>query len=171
MTFLAKSSTKKRKGVSLPIDMLVILAIAVIILIAIVAVFMGVWSPFATNQQSRAEFNKQCQVLVNTGCNGDPSSTLCAAAKGIVLDASDATPCGDATEKLQVKVGCGCPGVASGSETTTTTTTTTTTVAVSGAKKANGAACTSGDECTSGKCPIPGVPSPGEAASPRVCVA
>ncbi|MBI1972146.1 MAG: hypothetical protein HYS53_02495 [Candidatus Aenigmarchaeota archaeon] len=117
MTFLGKSSTKK--GVSLPIDMLVILAIAVIILIAVVAVFMGVWNPFATNQAARAEFNKQCQVLVNTGCSGDPSSSLCAAAKGIVLDAGDATPCGDADEKLKVKIGCGCPGVASAATTTT----------------------------------------------------
>ncbi len=107
----------KRKGISLPIDMLVVLAIAVIILIAIVAVFMGVWSPFSTNQQSRANFNKACQILVNTGCAGDPLPDLCTAAKGIVLASDDATPCGDATEKLTVKIGCGCPGV---SGTTTT---------------------------------------------------
>ncbi len=116
----------KRKGVSLPIDMLVILAIAVIILIAIVAVFMGVWNPFATNQQARANFNTACQVLVNTGCSGDPSSSLCAAAKGVVLASDDATPCGDAPEKQLVKVGCGCPEVASAAITTTTTATTTT---------------------------------------------
>lgn len=98
----------KRKGVSLPIDMLVILAIAVIILIAIVAVFMGVWSPFATNQQSRANFNKECQILVNTGCAGEPSSALCAAANGIVLNKGT---CDTDADKLAVKVGCGCPGV------------------------------------------------------------
>ncbi len=122
MTFLGKSSTKK--GISLPIDMLVILAIAVIILIAIVAVFMGVWNPFATNQQQRANFNSACQILVNTGCSGDPSSSLCAAAKGVVLASDDPTPCGDEAEKLQVKVGCGCPGVigASGAIGATTTT-------------------------------------------------
>ncbi|MBI2085161.1 MAG: hypothetical protein HYT71_01460 [Candidatus Aenigmarchaeota archaeon] len=98
----------KRKGISLPIDMLVVLAIAVIILIAIVAVFMGVWNPFSTNQQSRANFNKACQILVNTGCAGDPSVDLCKAANGIVLnkDTCDSDP-----DKLAVKVGCGCPGV------------------------------------------------------------
>ncbi len=136
----------KRKGISLPIDMLVILAIAVIILIAIVAVFMGVWSPFATNQQGRANFNKACQILVNTGCNGDPSSSLCDAAKGIVLVADDATPCGDADEKILVKVGCGCPGVApsgvpsSGSP------------VGSSAKLKSGDTCTGDSQCESGDC-------------------
>ncbi|MBI3413671.1 MAG: hypothetical protein HY051_06380 [Candidatus Aenigmarchaeota archaeon] len=99
----------KRKGVSLPIDMLVILAIAVIILIAVVAVFMGVWNPFANNQQLRVNFNNACQVLVNTGCSGDPSPALCTAAKGVVLEADDVEPCGDAAEKQKVRVGCGCP--------------------------------------------------------------
>ncbi len=88
--------------------MLVILAIAVIILIAIVAVFMGVWSPFATNQQARANFNKECQVLVNTGCTQSPSAALCAAANGIVLSKST---CELEADKLVVKKGCGCPGL------------------------------------------------------------
>jgi len=96
----------KRKGVSLPIDMLVILAIAVIILIAVVAVFMGVWSPFATNQVDRANFNKACQILVNTGCSGNPSPDLCKAAKGIVLNKDT---CDTDADRLTVKVGCGCP--------------------------------------------------------------
>ncbi len=95
--------------------MLVVLAIAVIILIAIVAVFMGVWSPFSTNQQSRANFNKACQILVNTGCSGDPSADLCKAANGIVLNKNT---CDSDADKLTVKVGCGCPGV-SGATTTT----------------------------------------------------
>ncbi len=132
----------KRKGISLPIDMLVILAIAVIILIAIVAVFMGVWSPFATNQQDRANFNKACQIMVNTGCVGDPSTSLCNAAKGIVLAADDTTPCGDSTEKTLVKVGCGCPGVAPSGGTPSG----------GAALKAAGAGCNAGAECSSGTC-------------------
>ncbi|MBI2085160.1 MAG: hypothetical protein HYT71_01455 [Candidatus Aenigmarchaeota archaeon] len=98
----------KRKGISLPIDMLVILAIAVIILIAVVAVFMGVWSPFATNQQARANFNKECQVLVNTGCTQTPSLALCKAANGIVLNKET---CDSDPDRLAVKKGCGCPGL------------------------------------------------------------
>ncbi|MFH1105769.1 MAG: hypothetical protein V1731_00990 [Candidatus Aenigmatarchaeota archaeon] len=100
---------KKMKGISLPIDMLVILAIAVVVLISVIAVFMGVWSPFSSNQQLRANFNKECQVLVNTGCNGDPSTAICTAAKGVVLAVDDADPCGTAEEKKIVKIGCGCP--------------------------------------------------------------
>jgi hypothetical protein len=110
--------------------MLVILAIAVIILIAIVAVFMGVWSPFATNQQGRANFNKACQIMVNTGCAGDPSADLCK------------ETCDDDMDKLAVKVGCGCPGVApSGGG------------AGGGASlKGAGVGCNVGTECTSGTC-------------------
>ncbi len=106
---------KRLKGISLPIDMLVILAIAVVVLIAVIAVFMGVWSPFSTSQQLRANFNKECQILVNTGCSGDPSTSLCNAAKGVVLAADDDNPCSDATEKNLVKVGCGCPAVSGSS--------------------------------------------------------
>ena len=101
----------KRKGIALPIDMLVILAIGVIILIAVVAVFMGVWNPFATNQQSRANFNSACQIMVNTGCSGDVSTTLCNSAKGVVLGADADCDNMDDAMKLVVKVGCGCPGV------------------------------------------------------------
>lgn len=115
MTFLGKSSTKK--GVSLPIDMLVILAIAVIILIAVVAVFMGVWNPFSTNQQQRANFNKACQVLINTGCPASyaisSDSDLCKQAKGLVIGANDDCT----TKKDDIRSGCGCPGV-SGATTT-----------------------------------------------------
>ncbi len=110
----------KRKGISLPIDMLVILAIAVIILIAIVAVFMGVWSPFATNQQDRANFNKACSVWTNTGCGADPKDVpnLCDKAVNVVITSSDVATCkssaaDDATKSLKNKVrqGCGCPAI------------------------------------------------------------
>ncbi|MFH0890215.1 MAG: hypothetical protein V1836_03700 [Candidatus Aenigmatarchaeota archaeon] len=120
----------KRKGIALPIDMLVILAIAVIILIAVVAVFMGVWTPFAGNQQARANFNNACQILVNTGCADLSTSqwvSLCKAANGIVL--SKAT-CDNDVDKLAVKVGCGCPNVAPLGATTTTATPTTTTTTI-----------------------------------------
>ncbi len=98
--------------------MLVILAIAVIILIAIVAVFMGVWSPFATNQQGRANFNNACSAWANTGCSADPKDVagLCDKAVGIVLDSDEVAACkstgtDDATKAVKNKVrsGCGCP--------------------------------------------------------------
>ncbi len=110
----------RRKGIALPIDMLVILAIAVIILIAVVAVFMGVWSPFATNQQGRANFNSACSVWVNTGCSADPKdvANLCDRAVGIVLTGDEAATCkGSGTDdttkdvKNKVRSGCGCPAV------------------------------------------------------------
>ncbi len=127
--------------------MLVILAIAVIILIAIVAVFMGVWSPFATNQQGRANFNKACQILVNTGCTSDPSTSLCAAANGIVL--SKAT-CDNDVDRLAVKVGCGCPGI------------------VPSGGGAGGASCTAGvvgSKCAGEECDVAGDCASGQCAA------
>jgi len=136
----------KRKGISLPIDMLVVLAIAVIILIAVVAVFMGVWNPFATSQQQRANFNSACEILVNRGCSVDPSTTLCEAAKGVVIDSSVVCASMDDAAKTLIKVGCGCPGVV----------VTTTASTGAGGLKAAGEECTdpSGVECTSGNCII-----------------
>ena len=106
----------KRKGIALPIDMLVVLAIAVIILIAVVAVFMGVWNPFATSQQLRANYNSACSSWVNTGCSGEPSDVVCGAALGVVLSTSaDVQSCKDSTAAARTdaansaRVGCGCP--------------------------------------------------------------
>ncbi len=110
----------KRKGVSLPIDMLVILAIAVIILIAVVAVFMGVWNPFATNQQTRVEFNKACSVWANTGCGADTKDVpnLCDKAVNVVITSTDVATCkSSATDadtmkiKNKVRQGCGCAAI------------------------------------------------------------
>ncbi|RLJ03467.1 MAG: hypothetical protein DRP11_00625 [Candidatus Aenigmatarchaeota archaeon] len=62
-----------RKGVSLPINTLVILAIAIIVLLAIVAFFMGAFTPGAEVQKARADFNKACGALVND-CSKDPDT-------------------------------------------------------------------------------------------------
>lgn len=108
----------KRKGISLPIDMLVILAIAVIILIAVVAVFMGVFNPFANNQQLRANFNNACSPWANTGCSGNAPDAACTAAKGVVLSTdTEVSKCKDdadtsteaKTARNSVRTGCGCP--------------------------------------------------------------
>ncbi len=103
---------KKMKGISLPIDMLVILAIAVVVLIAVIAVFMGVWSPFAGDQQKRAAFQSACGQWASQGCpdvttaatEGVPN-TVCAAAKGYVLGAEDGCT---ADSKNNIKRACGC---------------------------------------------------------------
>lgn len=104
---------KKLKGISLPIDMLVILAIAVVVLIAVIAVFMGVWTPFASDQQRRAAFQSACSQWASQGCpdvtvdatQGVPN-TVCTAAKNYVLGVVDAGCTAD--NKNSIKRACGC---------------------------------------------------------------
>ncbi len=59
---------KNRKGISLPINTLVIVAIAVIILLAVAAFFMGVWTPSSGGMQELAAKNQACGQLMNIGC-------------------------------------------------------------------------------------------------------
>lgn len=100
---------KKLKGISLPIDMLVILAIAVVVLIAVIAVFMGVWNPFSSDQQKRAAFQSACSAWATQGCPETAltrDSDVCKKAVGYVLGVSADTDCVD--KKTEIKRACGC---------------------------------------------------------------
>ena len=57
-----------KKGIELPINTLVVVAIAVIILLAVAAFFMGVWTPSAGGMQALAAKNDACGKLMNIGC-------------------------------------------------------------------------------------------------------
>jgi hypothetical protein len=58
-----------KKGITLPINTLVIVAIAVIILLALAAFFMGGFAPTSQKMQQRQEFLNACQVWTQFNCD------------------------------------------------------------------------------------------------------
>jgi len=63
------------KGVELPINTIVILVIALIILLAIIALFFGIWTPGVGGVSLEAAKDNACLLLTSTGC-GDTSSII-----------------------------------------------------------------------------------------------
>ncbi|MHA1686746.1 MAG: hypothetical protein ACTSYD_10120 [Candidatus Heimdallarchaeaceae archaeon] len=57
------------KGISLPINALVIVAIAVIVLLGLVALYFGGFNPFSTAITVESAKNDACDTLVRYGCN------------------------------------------------------------------------------------------------------
>ena len=63
------------KGVELPINILVIVAIAVIVLLGLVALYFVGFGPFSATAGIEAVKNQACTVLnPRAGCTTDPSS-------------------------------------------------------------------------------------------------
>ena len=56
------------KGVELPINVLVIVAIAVIVLLGLIALYFLGFGPFSTGVSLQAAKSQGCQALVNGGC-------------------------------------------------------------------------------------------------------
>ena len=56
------------KGIELPINTLIILALAVIVLIVVLFFFLGVWRPGISTVSVEAAKNNACQTLVSLGC-------------------------------------------------------------------------------------------------------
>lgn len=93
-----------RKGIELPINTLVVVAIAVIILLAVAAFFMGGFAGASESMQKRQAFLNACQPYTQLGCQGLPSNTL----KGFYTDWTGiSSPTND-----EVKSACGCFGPA-----------------------------------------------------------
>lgn len=63
------------KGAELPVNMLIIVVLAVIVFIATVAFFMGVWGPSTGGVNVEAVKNTGCNRLVSSGC-GSTAITL-----------------------------------------------------------------------------------------------
>jgi uncharacterized membrane protein len=59
------------KGMELPVNTLIIVVIALVILLAILALFFGVW-PSVQGVSLEAAKNNACQILTSTGCTADP---------------------------------------------------------------------------------------------------
>ncbi len=60
---------KFSKGVELPMNTLVVVAIAVIILLAMTAFFIGVFGPTQKGTQSQQELNNACLQWTRVGCD------------------------------------------------------------------------------------------------------
>lgn len=78
-----------RKAIALPINMLVILAIAIIVLLAVVAFFMGVFTGQTGQMTRQQKITECCQKYVNQGCCGGDCTIPCVSN----LDISPETAC------------------------------------------------------------------------------
>jgi len=58
------------KGVSIPINTLVMLAVAIIVLLAAVAWFMGAFTPTATESSLKQRFDSSCMTWSMANCGG-----------------------------------------------------------------------------------------------------
>ncbi len=62
---------KKSKGVELPMNTMVVVAIAVIILLSLTAFFLGVFTPTQSSSQAQQEFNNACAAWARLGYPDD----------------------------------------------------------------------------------------------------
>jgi len=69
-----------KKGVSIPINTLVMLAVAIIVLLAAVAWFMGAFAPTATSSNLKQRFDTSCISWTTTNCKSYTHSAGCALA-------------------------------------------------------------------------------------------
>ena len=105
------------KGVELPINILVIVAIAVIVLLGLVALYFVGFNPFSTTAGLEGIKNKACQALVQTNNCGVATSTIPVSydvggdsdATNDFLDDFCATYYSRTTESA-CKALCSCPG-------------------------------------------------------------
>ena len=110
------------KGLSLPINVLVIVVVAVIVLLGIVALYFGGFTPFSSSISVESAKNSACAELVRRQCALTPS-TMLLSTYDIIFDAdNDGTPglAGDTLQALCTKFYnratatdckrlCGCP--------------------------------------------------------------
>ena len=62
----------------LPINVIVIVVICLVVFLAIIALFLGVWNPGKTTITLEASKTSACQMLVSMGCSQDTNLNLIA---------------------------------------------------------------------------------------------
>ena len=97
-----------KKGIEIPISTIVILAIAIIVLLAIVAWFMGAFTPSGQQISGETNFNNACLSWVKLNCEGNVPSDVCTAYNKTVSDNVDCGDLGDPLLKARVARACGC---------------------------------------------------------------
>ena len=94
------------KGVSIPINTLVMLAVAIIVLLAAVAWFMGAFVGSATPQTLRQNFQNSCIKWATLNCRGEVPPDVCDAYKKMIGD--DTFDCSDENNRKKIAKLCGC---------------------------------------------------------------
>lgn len=62
------------KGVELPINVMIIVVLAIIVLIAVAVLFFGAWNPGKGSISLETAKNSACQILVSRGCDIHPNA-------------------------------------------------------------------------------------------------
>ncbi len=116
---------KKSKGVELPMNTMVVVAIAVIILLSLTAFFLGVFTPTQSSSQAQQEFNNACAAWARLGCPDDVDKyedVINKVAKAYekyynvkLCNEAGWDGCTDENQKkneiLKLRMACGCIGV------------------------------------------------------------
>ncbi|MFB6076012.1 MAG: hypothetical protein ABEK17_02610 [Candidatus Aenigmatarchaeota archaeon] len=64
---------KNKKGVSLPVNVLVILAIGIVVLVGLLAFFSGTTGETGGQVNAQTKFNNCCNFYLRSGCQSIPS--------------------------------------------------------------------------------------------------
>lgn len=64
------------KGISLPINILIIVIVAVIVLLGVMALYMGNWMPFNLSMNAETAKTQACKFLLNGGCGNTQNIKL-----------------------------------------------------------------------------------------------
>jgi len=86
------------KGIELPINVIIIVVLALIVLLAIVALFFGIWPSGRDTVSIEAAKSNACQILIGMGCEG---STESIPTTGFDVGSDDDTPGGTDNNNLQ----------------------------------------------------------------------
>ena len=64
----------KLKGIELPVNALIIVILAVLVLLGILAMYAGVWSPSSGGVNLEAAKDNACHMLASMGCSVHPAA-------------------------------------------------------------------------------------------------
>ena len=84
------------KGAELPINIIIIFILALAVLIAMIAIFMGVWTPGAASLSQESAKNSACQKYVGSGHCEKGTSTSYDSGSTINLDKNVECRCTEA---------------------------------------------------------------------------
>lgn len=57
------------RGLELPVNTLIVIVLAIIVLVAVIAFFMGAWRPGVSGIEMENAKNSGCQAFVSAGCD------------------------------------------------------------------------------------------------------
>lgn len=107
-----KKEESNMKGVSIPINTLVMLAVAIIVLLAAVAWFMGAFSPTSSAASYKQNFDTSCMKWLPSNCNLAADAIIinpiCNAYRNMTGYTAGSFSCTTTTNKEILAAACGC---------------------------------------------------------------